>query len=89
RLRGMIRAGHWKLSYSHGDPPELELYDLENDLGEFTNLADRPEVQVIQANLLARLLQHWDPNEITARILQSQRERKVIRGAQVGMRPTF
>lgn len=37
--------------------PEVELYDLESDPDEFDNLAGRPEVAEIQAELDAKLLQ--------------------------------
>lgn len=47
-----IRSGKYKLIQFY-DPPEIELYDLENDLGETTNLIDaRPETA---KNLLKKL----------------------------------
>ena len=33
RARAMIRSDQWKLSYGHGYPPELELYNLDTDPG--------------------------------------------------------
>lgn len=79
RARAMVRRGKWKLSYSHGDPPESELYDLENDPGEFDNLADRPEYSEIQERLTARVLELWgDPDRLTAEIEDSQDARQLI-----------
>ena len=43
RPRAMIRKGRFKLCYSHGGSvgasPDIELYDLETDPGEFKNLS--------------------------------------------------
>ncbi len=80
RAMGMVRSGKWKICYGHGDPPEIELYDLDADPGEFANLAGHPDVAEIQQKLTTRLLEIWgDPDELTRRILQSQDEREVIR----------
>lgn len=80
RAMGMLRVGKWKLCYGHGALPEIELYDLEQDPGEFNNLAGHPDVVEIEARLTARLLEVWgDPDELTHRILRSQEEREVIR----------
>ena len=80
RARAMLRQGKWKLCYSHGDPPELELYDLALDPGEFTNLADGPAHRDIQKRLLARIMELWgDPDRITHEVVASQRSRLLIR----------
>lgn len=80
RAMGMVRTGKWKLCYGHGDPPEIELYDLEADAGEFNNLAGHSKFKEIQDLLTARLLSVWgDPDDLTRRILKSQAEREVIR----------
>ena len=47
RGRAFVRKGRWKLTNLEPpfDPAEFELYDLESDPGETSNLADtRPEV---------------------------------------------
>ena len=51
----VIRAGKWKL-HQYFESGDLELYDLENDIGETTNLSD--EQPKVTARLLARL-QSW------------------------------
>jgi choline-sulfatase len=89
RARAMLRSGRWKLCYNHGDPPEFELYDLASDPGEFTNLADEPALQTTRAELFARLIEEWEPDAISATVLQSQRERWLIRQAQSGVEPLF
>jgi choline-sulfatase len=80
RAMGMVRSGRWKLCYGHGDPPELELYDLEADPGEFTNLAAVAEHAQVQQRLLKILLDQWgDPDALTARIVRDQEDREIVR----------
>lgn len=80
RARAMIRQRNWKLSYSHGDQPELEFYDLDNDPGEYNNLAFADEYKSIQKQLLDRLLDFWiDPDALTTEVLGSQDSRLLIR----------
>ena len=80
RPRAMLRQGRWKLCYSHGRPPELELYDLEMDPGEFNNLAGDPAYRVEQQRLTARVMELWgDPDRLETRVRNSQRSRLVIR----------
>ena len=80
RAMGMVRSGKWKLCYGHGDPPEVELYDLESDPGEFTNLANSQQHPETQERLLKILLDQWgDPDEMTARIVRDQEDREIVR----------
>ncbi|MER3404096.1 MAG: hypothetical protein C4289_02040 [Chloroflexota bacterium] len=88
RPLAMLRRGRWKLCYAPGahpsDPPELELYDLESDPGEFKNLAGDARFADVQRALLARLWQEWDPWQVWAAVLQSQRSRRIIERARAG-----
>lgn len=80
RAMAMLRSGRWKLCYGHGDPPEIELYDLESDPGEFQNLAGRAELKEIQHRMIQRVLNIWgDPDALTQRIMADQEERRIIR----------
>ena len=84
RVRAMVRQSKWKLCYSHGDPPELELYNLETDPGEFNDLSDNPDYADVQDRLLSRILSHWEPEAITATVLASQEARQIIRDQNKG-----
>ena len=80
RALGMVRSGDWKLCYGHGDPVELELYNLKYDPKEFTNLAGNPEHTEVQARLLKILFDQWgDPDEMTAKIIRDQEDREIVR----------
>lgn len=79
RPMAMLRQGRYKLNYSLDDP--MELYDLETDPGEFTNLAYSPDHEAIREDLRAQLLAHWNPVEIEQQVRRSQEERQLMRQA--------
>ena len=81
----MLRRGRYKLTYSLGD--EVELYDLEDDPGEFRNLAgERMYADIIQ-DMTERLLSHWDPTALNEQVIRSQQERILIQRATTGQDP--
>ncbi len=63
-LSRMIRAGDWKLSYYHGMPPQL--FNLATDPGEMHDRAEDPTVRSLRDDLVARVLDGWDPQRIAA-----------------------
>ena len=81
RPRAMLRQGRWKLSYSHhATAPDLELYNLESDPGEFVNLANDGIHSAVQQRLTNRIMEIWgDADALDRRIKDSQRSRLMIR----------
>jgi choline-sulfatase len=80
RAQRMLRSGRWKLCYYHREAPEL--YDLQADPGELTDLAGRPEYRSVQEALTRRVLGDWDPDAVEAAVRRSHRHRQIIGGAQ-------
>jgi choline-sulfatase len=75
----MARRGRHKLSHVHGHGEQL--FDLEADPGERHDLAGRPEVGDVQRELLAAILERFDPDAIAAAGAASVRRRELVRRA--------
>jgi arylsulfatase A len=56
-----IRFGDWK-AVRNGPSAKTELYDLKNDVGETTNLADKHPELVAKAEALMKAARTEDPN---------------------------
>lgn len=67
----MIRHGRWKYVHHVGFRPEL--FDLEADPGETTDLAARPEMAGTLAECEAKLRAICDPDAVNARAFADQR----------------
>ena len=68
----MVRKGPWKYNYYHGERPEL--FNLEQDPGEFCNLAEERMWRQTCDELRALALVGWDPQGI-ASLIRESRER--------------
>ena len=74
----MVREGAYKYIYTRGLAPML--FNLENDPDELNDLVGDPSATEIQTKLHATLIKDWDPEEVHARILASQRRRLFLAG---------
>jgi choline-sulfatase len=72
----MVRSGSWKYNYYHGMAPEL--FNLDEDPGETSNLAGRPEYQDLEQGLRERVLRDWDPETVRSSVERLPRERKLV-----------
>jgi choline-sulfatase len=71
----MIRRGDWKYTSSLADPPQL--FNLITDPLELHNLAKDPQHSDRAAAFADEVVQRWNLKDIHARVLQSQRQRRV------------
>ena len=74
----MLRRGSRKLIHAAGDPSQY--YDLARDPHEIDNLAGDPQHAAQIAALVAELEARHDRRAITARVLESQRRRRFLKG---------
>jgi choline-sulfatase len=75
----MARRGRHKLIHVHGHGDQL--FDLDADPDERHDLAGRPEVGDVERELLAAILERFDPDEIEAAGAASVRRRDLVRRA--------
>jgi choline-sulfatase len=72
----MVRRGRHKLIYYHGDAPQL--YDLRDDPHERRDLATSPAHAALRDDLVARVLDGWNPEAIATRIRERRRDKDVL-----------
>ena len=76
-VQRMIRYEEWKLNYYHGMRPQL--FNLAEDPQELNDLAEDPAYSAIRDELVARVLDGWDPDEVTRKMALAQRDEQVMR----------
>ena len=81
----MVRRDKWKLI--HGPAYPAELYDLDADPHEETNLATAPHAQEVLNRLLAEAEAKWDAAAIQADIELSISRRLLVRDAHQAGKP--
>ena len=72
----MVRSGSLKYVYTHGHPAQL--FDLAADPLELRNVSGEARYAADEARLAKRILEGWDPDDIHARVLRSQSERRLV-----------
>ena len=60
----MLRSGPWKYCHHHGMQPQL--FNLQEDPGEFTDLAATPDGRKLCAEFEPRALEGWDADACVA-----------------------
>ncbi len=71
-----IRDGRWKFNACELDPPQL--FDLESDPLELTNLAEAPEQAARVEDFRRRVAERWDLAAFDAQVRESQARRWVV-----------
>ena len=90
RARAMLRSGEWKLCMSAGEDPEIELYNLEHDPGEFTNRATDPSAGEVKESLLKKINEQWDGVQVDQEVSAAQDRVNLIRSvSNSDQRPLF
>jgi choline-sulfatase len=82
----MIRRGAYKFVRSPGDPDQL--YDLSADPLELANRAGDPALAGIAADFTAEAERRWDFADLHARVIASQRRRRLVHDAAMTGRHT-
>ena len=75
----MIRRGPWKFVHTRTDPDQL--FDLDVDPFETTNVAGDPAHANVLATFCAEASARWDEEALEAAVLRSQRDRLLVFGA--------
>jgi len=75
----MVRQRNYKYIHVTGYPAQL--YDLAEDPGEWRNLANLPDYQMIKDRLHALILDHFDPEAIERDVQVSQSHNWLIKEA--------
>ena len=75
----MIRRGKWK--YIHCDADPAQLYDLEADPMELTNLAGHAEHDEVERGFQQEVASRWDSAKISADVIATQKQRRAVHAA--------
>jgi choline-sulfatase len=73
----MIRQADWKLVCYYGQEPQL--FNLAEDPHELVDLASSPACQDIRRELMDRVLEGWNPEEVVAQMAVKRAEIPILR----------
>jgi choline-sulfatase len=82
----MVRQGNWKLNYYVGFEPQL--FNLEDDPTEMNDLSRSPEHTAVKEELLALVLDGWDPEAIKAGIDSKSADIDLLKEWGANIQPT-
>ena len=94
----MVRKGPWKYNFYYGEAPEL--FNLEEDPGEFRNLAGDAKHRNLCKELENLVLDGWNPEEISSAMREEKERVNYLKqwteavnppdpGQWEGMKPSF
>ena len=72
----MLRKGRYKITVVEHDPPQI--FDLQADPDELSNLAEDPAHAALSAELQAEVHRRWDLPRLKREVLSSQRRRRFV-----------
>ena len=75
----MVRRGRYKYIYVHGH--DRQLFDLQDDPGEWRNLAGQPQTAAVEAELHEQLLARFDPDALARQGAATLRPREIVKEA--------
>ena len=81
----MVRRDNFKLNYYHGQP--CQLFDLEADPQETTDLSSDPSYKEIVDQLTAEVLNGWDPELIRTKIIELGQDMAIQTGWTKNIQP--
>ena len=73
----MVRKGQHKYIYIRNE--DSQLFDLENDPGEWNNLSGNPAYASVEAEMRASILEKFDPDAVEAELQESLINRGIIK----------
>ena len=75
----MVRHGAWKLIYCHGSAPQM--FNLDEDPGEWNNRAGDPDLAEIETALLAVITDRFDLDFIARDVWDRLAQKQVVNAA--------
>jgi len=72
----MVRSGPWKLTHFEGYRPQL--FNIEDDPGEWRDLGQEPEYAEVRRRLLGRVLDGWSAEHMVSTLAERAKTNRVL-----------